>query len=214
MGWHLSKAMPGLESECHIERSKTMARWFAVGILAALYQWQRARGVTLMPAHNFVLLVFWGIGVNLIHTLYLFRAPACSPFYKYITVGLDLVFITVMVHFSGANESPFFYLYFLVLVSNCIRYGLVMSLYIATLVNVLYAVTLSLAPELRPTVVGGEGLKILAFWFVAFYGGAVAARIRRQAFEIEAYEETIAELRAELRKRDETPSTPSGGTDA
>ncbi|HXG23480.1 MAG TPA: hypothetical protein VNJ09_02910, partial [Chthonomonadales bacterium] len=95
--------------------------------------------------------------------------------------------------------------------SNCIRYGLVMSLYIAALVNVFYVVALSLAPTLKPTVLGGEGLKVLVFWGVALYGGAVAARIRRQAFEIAAYEETIAELKEELRQLRATSTGNDGG---
>ena len=212
--------MPGLESEVQTERSKTVARWFIIAMLAALVQWQRQQGVVLVATSTFVLLVGGVICVNLFHSLYLFRVRECPPFYKYISVGLDLVFITITVGFSGFNESPFFYVYFIVLVSNCIRYGLAMSLYIATLVNVLYAITLSFAPELRPTVLGGEGLKILAFWAVALYGGAVAARIRRQIFEIEAYEETIAQLRDELHRRDApatnnlTPENSTGDANA
>jgi len=197
------QAMPGIESECETERSKTIARWFAIFILAGLLQWQRAQGVIPMSAATFWSLAGAAILLNLTHSLYLFRIQNCPWIYKYITVGLDLAFITIIIFFSGFNESPFFYVYFILLVSNCIRYGLVMSLYIAVMVNVLYVIVLSLAPPLRPTVLGGEGIKILAFWGVALYGGAVAARIRRQAFEIAAYEETIAELKETLRKRDE-----------
>jgi hypothetical protein len=200
--------MPGLESECQIERSKVVARWFIIGILAALAQWQRAQGAILMPVATYASIIGGAALVNIFHTLYLFRIQHCPLPYKYISTALDLIFVTVLIYASGFNESPFFYVYFIVLVSNCIRYGLAMSLYIAVLVNVLYAVTLSLAPQqLRPTVLGGEGLKILAFWGVALYGGAVAARIRRQILEIASYEETIAELREELRKR-ETITSP------
>jgi hypothetical protein len=200
--------MPGLETECQTERSKVIARWFIIGILAALAQWQRAQGAILMPAVTYASIIGGAALVNVFHSLYLFRVQHCPLYYKYISTALDLIFVTILIYASGFNESPFFYVYFIVLVSNCIRYGLVMSLYIAVLVNVLYAVTLSLAPEqLRPTVLGGEGLKILAFWGVAMYGGAVAARIRRQVLEIASYEETIAELREELRKR-ETITAP------
>jgi hypothetical protein len=190
--------MPGLESECQTERSKTVARWFAIAILAGLLHWQRSHGLIELTDGLFWSLIAGVALINFGHTLYLFRVQECPPSYKYLTVGLDLVFLTLTIRFTGFNQSPFFYVYFVVLVSNCIRYGLLMSLYIAVLVNVLYASTLSAAPGLPPTVLGGEGLKILAFWGVALYGGAVAARIRRQAYEIAAYEETIAELKAEL----------------
>lgn len=41
-----------------------------------------------------------------------------------------------------------------------------------------------------------EGVKILAFWGVALYAGYLAARFQRQARILQAYEETIASLRA------------------
>jgi len=60
--------------------------------------------------------------------------------------------------------------------------------------NVAYVAVLLAHP------VGGdqtiEGVKILAFWGVALYAGYLATRFQRQARIIEAYEETIAELRA------------------
>jgi len=191
--------MTDLQNELQTERSKTAARWFVIAIMATVVYRQQQQGVLAMPLQIFFFLLGGTIAINLAHSLYLLRARTCSPLYKYISVGLDLLFVTFTIRYTGFNESPFFYIYFLILVSNCIRYGVVMSLYIALLVNVLYVVTLSLAPELRPTVLGGEGLKILAFWGVALYGGTVAARMRRHSFEIADYEETIADLKEALR---------------
>jgi hypothetical protein len=81
------------------------------------------------------------------------------------------------------------------------RYGFGMSLYMATIVNVLYAGALSLAPtvERQTAVLGGEGLKLLSFWAVALYGGGIATRMRRSAHVIASYEDTIAELKEEVR---------------
>lgn len=194
--------MPGIESECQTERSKTIARWCGIFILAVLVYQQQVKGIVTLSRPGFLLLLGAALLINLFHSFYLFRAGACSPFYKYISVGLDLVLLTFLIGDSGLNQSPYFFVYFIILVSNCIRYGLVMSLYIAVWVNVLYPIALSLGPhQLQPSVVGGEGLKLLAFWGVALYGGAVSARIRRQVYEIAAYEDTIAELRAALQKR-------------
>jgi hypothetical protein len=203
--------MPGLESECETERSKAIARWFGIVLLAGLLSWERRHAVTGITDGVFYGIVGGIIAVNLAHTIYLFRARECPAFYKYISVGLDLIFLTVTIRFTGFNQSPFFYVYFVILVSNCIRYGLLMSLYIAVLVNIFYAVTLALAPpeQMQPTVLGGEGLKILVFWGVALYGGAVSARIRRQAFEIAAYEDTIAELRTEMHSLKDQPKPPA-----
>ncbi|HVF10496.1 MAG TPA: hypothetical protein VNA16_06825, partial [Abditibacteriaceae bacterium] len=200
--------MPGLESELQTERSKTAARWFVIAIMAMVVYRQQQQGVLVMPLRVFFFLLGSTVVINLAHSFYLLRARACSPLYKYLSVGLDLLFVTFTIRYTGFNQSPFFYIYFLILVSNCIRYGLVMSLYIGLLVNVLYVIVLSFAPELRPTVLGGEGLKILAFWGVALYGGAVSARMRRQSFEIADYEETIFDLREALRQKEAATTAP------
>jgi K+-sensing histidine kinase KdpD len=120
--------------------------------------------------------------------------------FKYLTVCGDMVFISVLIYYTGFTQSPFFYVYFVFLISNCLRYGLLMSLFVATIMNVLYVIVLGLAPagSVKPSVLGGEGLKILAFWAVALYGGSVSARLRRQSNQLRVYEETLAELRAEL----------------
>ncbi len=189
--------MTNFDDDLEIERNKTVARWFAIIILSVVLFVQRsAYGAEAESA----LRVFIGsaVVVNLMHSLYLFRTTTCPPFYKYLSVGLDLVILTATIRYTGFNRSPFFFAYFLLLVSNGIRYGLLMSLFIAAAVNLLYVAVLALGPQLEPTVVGGEGLKIIAFWGVAIYGGVVAARMRRQAFEIAAYEQTIGELREQL----------------
>lgn len=183
--------MPGIETECQTERSKAIARWFMLAALAPLL-------LRLTDHRTAWVVVGIAAAVCLAHTVYLFRIRECHPGYKYLTVGLDLALLTVGIYLTGGSQSPFFFVYFLVLVSNCIRYGLLMSLYIAALVNVLYVGALLALPPMLPSVVGGEGLKILAFWAVALYGGAVSARIRRQAYEVASYEETIGELRARV----------------
>lgn len=186
-----------LDDELEIERSKTVARWIGIVILTAVLYSQRALyGDEAMSALRFI----FGASavVNLIHSIYLFLAKSCPPFYKYFTVAVDLVVVTLTIRYTGFSRSPFFYAYFLLLISNSIRYGLLMSLFVAIVVNVLYVAVLSLDKPMEPSVLGGEGLKILAFWGVALYGGVIAARMRRQAFEISAYEQTIFELREQL----------------
>ncbi len=203
--------MPGIESECQTERSKTIARWFGIVILTLLMSWQRKHGMAAgLTTEAFYGIVGGVVFINLAHSLYLFRAKECPRAYKYVSVGLDVLFLSATIRFTGFNQSPFFFVYFVLLISNCIRYGLLMSLFIAAAVNVCYAIVLSMAPELPPTVLGGEGLKVIAFWAVAFYGGSVSARIRRQAFELSTYEETIAELRSKLEEKQNIEAAPDG----
>ena len=60
----------------------TIARWFAIVILAALLQWQRAGGVISMPTSVYTALVGGASVVNLTHSIYLFRAAVCPAYYK------------------------------------------------------------------------------------------------------------------------------------
>ncbi len=193
------------EIERHIEQSKALARWFGFAIVAGVLHWQRRNGFITLSSASYAGIVGGAVAINLLHTLYLYTCKACSPLYKYLTVGLDVLLVTVLIAMTGYTRSPFFYVYFLLLISNCMRYGILMSIYLASLVNVCYAFALTIAPpaEREAAVLGGEGLKILAFWGVALYGGGIAARMRRHLHEISAYEDTIAELRADLRARDE-----------
>ncbi|MGH9203804.1 MAG: hypothetical protein ACRD2A_21465, partial [Vicinamibacterales bacterium] len=82
------------------------------------------------------------------------------------------------------------------LVSNSIRYGMGMALYVATIYNLTYVVVLGLAPPSGDLTT--EAVKILAFWGVALYAGYLAMRFQRYARILESYEETIARLRREL----------------
>jgi hypothetical protein len=197
-----ARSVNAFESEWETERSKVVARWIGIVVVAMVLEWQRRNGLIQMTRIQYTELVGAVALANLLHTLYLARVRTCPPLFKYVTTGLDVVFATATICWTGYTRSPFFYLYFLLLVSNSIRYGFGMSLFVATCVNVFYAAALSLAaPEEQQTaVLGGEGLKLLSFWGVALYGGGIAARMRRSAHVIASYEDTIADLKEEVRQ--------------
>ncbi len=201
----VSEPINGWENERDTERAKVNVRWFAIIILLAVLEWIRrhddsvAKEISNTVAYGIAAAAF---GMTIIESLYLWSSKTLViyPGVKYITVFGDMSFITLLIHYTGFTQSPFFYVYFIFLISNCLRYGLLMSLYVAGLFNILYVIVLGTAPEayVKPSVLGGEGIKIIAFWAVAFYGGTVSARIRRQASQIHVYEETIYDLRSRL----------------
>ena len=119
---------------------------------------------------------------------------AAPGWLRYVTTATDLGVISLLVAYSGGSASPFYYVYFIVLVSNSIRYGMAMALFVALLFNVTYVAVLLAHP------VGGdltiEGVKILTFWGVALYAGYLAARSQRQERILQAYEENITEQKA------------------
>ena len=207
----------GWESERDTERAKVNVRWFAILLLLAILLWIRRhdRDVAASVSPTLALVIAVGaVLMTVAEALYLWRPgiTRISHGVKYLTVFGDMVFISVLIYYTGFTRSPFFYIYFVFLISNCLRYGLLMSVFVAATMNVLYVVVLGLAPpHLRaPSVLGGEGLKILAFWAVALYGGSVSARIRRQTNQLRVYEETILELRSQLKAANQG-STLEGG---
>jgi hypothetical protein len=205
--------LDGWESERDTERAKVNVRWFAILLLFLLLQWIRSHDAE--AAARVSERLAYGIAgaavlMTALEAVYLWRPGVVTipRAFKYITVFGDMAFISVLIYYTGFTQSPFFFVYFVFLISNCLRYGLLMSIYVSLLLNVMYVTVLGLAPSgaVRPSVLGGEGLKILAFWAVALYGGAVSARLRRQANQLRVYEETIAELRSQLTPPAETKS--------
>lgn len=201
----LASAPTGWENERDTERAKVHVRWFAiVALLGVLFYIRRhdpavAQQISDRLAYGIAGAAFL---MTALEAAYLYRPKLTliPRWVKYVTVFGDMAFISVLIYYTGFTQSPFFYVYFLFLISNCLRYGLWMSLFVALTFNVLYVFVLGLAPvgAVKPSVLGGEGLKILAFWAVAFYGGAISARLRRQANQLRVYEETILDLRAQL----------------
>lgn len=216
----IENPIQGWESERDTERSKASVRWFAIFILLAALFWIRRHDaqvherVTPVLAYSIAIAAILMTGLE---SLYLWNPQVAGipRWFKYATVTGDMVFISTLIYYTGFTRSPFFFVYFVFLISNCLRYGLLMSLFVAAMFNLCYVTVLGLAPanEIQPSTLGGEGIKILAFWAVAFYGGAVSARLLRQANQLRVYEETIEELRDRLHLNSFTVETAPDQTE-
>ncbi len=171
-----------------------MVRWLvAATLLAAVTYLKRQGDVTIPWSTTFALTAAVAV-FNLVYTWVLRRGV--PPWLKYVTTGMDLALISALLLFTGGSGSVFYYSYFIVLVSNGIRYGMAMALYVATVYNLAYVGVLLLAPSSDRLTV--EAVKILTFWGIALYAGYLAMRFQRQSRILQSYEETIAGLRAEV----------------
>lgn len=187
-----------IDDERRIEQSKVAVRWLVAGILVVVALYLRRSGAIATPLTIIVGLAAIVVAANVAFWMILRRSA--PPWLRYATTGTDLALATVLIGASGASASPFYYVYFVILVSNSIRYGMRMAVFVAVVVNVAYVAVLTARPpagDLTP-----EGVKLLAFWGIAFYAGYLATRFQRQARILEAYEETIAGLRERLRAGD------------
>lgn len=180
--------------EQQIERSKVVVRWIVTATLFCAVAYLKRTGSVAIPWSTVAALTAGVAVLNLIYWGILRRGA--PRWLKYVTTATDVALISVLVLFTGGSGSVFHVAYYVVLVSNSIRYGIGMALYVAIVYNLTYAAILAFAPP------GGdlttEAVKILAFWGVALYAGYLAMRFQRYARILESYEETIARLRAEL----------------
>lgn len=180
--------------EQQIERSKVVVRWIVAAVLFATVSYLRRQGLITTP-WSVILGLTAAVAVLNISYWAILRAGA-PRWLKYVTTGTDLVLVSLLLLFSGGSASVFYVAYFIILVSNSIRYGMGMALYVAAVYNVAYVLLLLLKPPATDLTI--EAVRILAFWGVALYAGYLASRFQRQARILESYEETIARLRAEL----------------
>lgn len=183
-----------MDDERRIEQSKVAVRWIVVAVVLPAAIYLRRGGSIETPWPIILGLAAAVAAANLAFAAILRRGA--PRWLRYVTTGSDLGLTSLLVAWSGGSGSPFYYVYFIVLVSNSIRYGMAMALFVAAVYNAGYVAVLLARP------VGGdltmEGVKILAFWGVALYAGYLATRFQRQARILQAYEETIAELRSRL----------------
>ncbi len=180
--------------EQQIERSKVVVRWIVAGVLFAAVAYLKTRGGVAVSWTTIISLTAAVTVLNLIYSVILRRAA--PPWLKYVTTATDLALIAILVASTGGGGSVFYVAYFIVLVSNSIRYGMGMALYVAILYNLTYAAILRVHPPAGDLTT--EAVKILAFWGIALYAGYLAMRFQRQARILQSYEETIARLRDDL----------------
>jgi hypothetical protein len=177
-----------------IERSKIVARWIIATALFASVAYLKRQGA--IPAPWGVILALTAVAVALNVLSWIILRHSAPRWLKYVTTGTDLGALSVLVGFTGGSASVFYFAYFIVLVSNSIRYGMGMALYVATVYNIAYVVVLVVDPPADTLTT--EAVKILTFWGVALYAGYLAMRFQRQTRILESYEQTIARLRADL----------------
>lgn len=187
----------GAEDEQRTEQSKVTIRWIVVTVALAAVTYMRRTGTVDTPWPVIIALTAVIAALNLGFSAVLRRGA--PRWLRYVTTGSDLAMISVLVGYSGGSASPFYYVYFIVLVSNAVRYGMAMAIVVALVYNVAYVAVLMVRPVADLTA---EGAKILAFWGVALYAGYLAARFQRQTRILQAYEETILSLRARLGERE------------
>lgn len=177
------------------ELNKSNVRWFLI-VLVSAYLIYRLRIGEWPPGtvsgHIFISLLASGFSVlNLFLVLLLLRIRkrdgTLHPAVKYLSMGADLLVISLIIPVTGGTDSMFYLIYFIVIISNGMRYGIRSAIAALLLANFFYVITLALFryPELRLPDMSREALKIAGVWLVGLYIGYLSRRFEILQGELE-----------------------------
>ncbi|MCB1327508.1 MAG: hypothetical protein H7A21_10955 [Spirochaetales bacterium] len=192
------------------ESNKINVRWLLTLLVAGYlsYILYTDQGNEVGTTHLFswayiVLLVGIMAVLNLAFGIYVRRARkgrgTLSPALKYITMVVDFLAVSALLVPTGGDESLFFILYFIVIVSNSLRYGMRLAIVGLIVFNLSYAAVLALQyyPDLSLPHLQRELLKVVGFWIVGLYTGYISRRFEILQGEVEKYQRLVERLMQE-----------------
>ena len=208
------------------ERNKKNVRWLLIiligGYLAYILHTDQGNEIGATGLFNWLFIgILMGVMafLNLMFSIYLRLSASgrirISPVLKYITMFVDFGAVSIVLIHTGGDESMFFVVYFIVIVSNSLRYGMRLTIIGLLMFNLLYVGVLAYQ---YPDLIAGSGechgphclnfqrevLKVSVFWFVGLYTGYIARRFEILQGEVEKYERLVERLMA--RRDDEIES--------
>ncbi|MBI3394996.1 MAG: hypothetical protein HY042_04100 [Spirochaetia bacterium] len=186
------------------EKNKAGVRWLLVLIIAPYMSWLLATGrnaqIDTTDFFNWpyiAALTGGTIVANILVTIAFTRGKSSGLFHpavKYATMLLDLAVVTLVVLPTGGSESIFFVVYFIVIVSNSLRYGMRLALTGVLAFNVMYVAVLMAQyyPNESAANFQKEILKVGGFWLVGLYTGYLSRRFEILQGEVEKYQKLLA----------------------
>ncbi|MCB1315931.1 MAG: hypothetical protein KDK27_08255 [Leptospiraceae bacterium] len=208
------------------ERNKKNVRWLLIiligGYLAYILHTDQGNEIGATGLFNWLFIgILMGVMafLNLMFSIYLRLSASgrirISPVLKYITMFVDFGAVSIVLIPTGGDESMFFVVYFIVIVSNSLRYGMRLTIIGLLMFNLLYVGVLAYQ---YPDLIAGSGechgphclnfqrevLKVSVFWVVGLYTGYIARRFEILQGEVEKYERLVERLMA--RRDDELES--------
>jgi len=180
-------------------RRKNLLRWLYLGrvtlvsgiLVGALGQWFAADPAQTFTATVLFLTGFLVTGLSAWYTHIRNREPGTT--FAYGQAFFDAILVTVIVHITGGGQSPFAFLYILVITSGALLLPLPGGVLFGILASILFmADTLWLNVEaFRPGVLLQMGL----FAAVAVVTGWLADRVRRAGMALGEVESELRRLR-------------------
>jgi len=193
--------------ELRNEKNKANVRWVFIIAVTGYFAYLLNKG--LLPAEGAAAYFTWSyIGALVaayalanagIH-LYLIRTDGeeknLPSGFKYITMFLDLVVVSLVIVPTGGEKSIFFLLYIVVIISHSMRYGIQAGIVCLVALNFLYVGVLVFLhyPDLERPGLQMEILKMAGLWTVGIYIGYLSKRFETMQGEVEKYRKIILDL--------------------
>ena len=189
------------------EKNKVYVRWLFIVLVFGYFVYLLKSGTSGEDAYFRYL--SWGyIGslvafyciVNISITLFLMMVEkgkwSMHPAVKYLTMTVDLFVVSMVILPTGGEQSMFFLLYLVIIVSNTMRYGIKMGIVSLITLNLLYVGVLVFLhfPELVLPDMQAEILKIAGLWSVGIYLGYLSKRYEIMQGEVEKYQKIVMDL--------------------
>lgn len=205
------------------ERNKVNVRWVLMlliaGYLYYLLRTDQGDEIGSTPLFNsgyiIALTVFLALA-NIIFSIFLYGVAKqrwrMRWGLKYLSMIVDFLAISLVLLPTGGDRSIFFVVYFIVIVSNSLRYGMRLALVGAFTFNICYVAVLMYQyyPDMAIPNAQGEILKVAVFWVVGLYTGYIARRFQILQGEVERYRDLVGRLMAR-RSEENPPVTPASG---
>lgn len=203
------------------EKNKVNIRWLITIVIGGylVYLLQNNLGneigdTSLLNWYFIGTLISSVIIINLIISIYIFscrkKKYGVLPWLKYFTMCLDFFVLSLILVPTGGDKSHFFVVYFIIIISNSLRYGMRLSIFGLIVFNLFYVGVLmyqypdmiysKTTPEQSTFQLQKEVLKIGVFWLVGIYTGYIARRYENLQGEVEKYQNLVARL---LKQKDE-----------
>ncbi|MCB1172192.1 MAG: hypothetical protein KDK39_01445 [Leptospiraceae bacterium] len=198
------------------ERNKAVVRWLLILLVSVYLAWllEKQQGIEIGARHLFNWYYVGALSgaaaiLNLVFSIYIARRKKSGvhPALKYISMGLDFAIISLMLIPTGGDKSIFFLLYFIVIISNSLRYGMRLALTGLLVFTIMYFSVLAWQYPQRlvlnnagiPLMADGfqiqaEALKLAVFWLVGIYCGYMARRYENLQGEVEKYQRLVQRL--------------------
>lgn len=185
------------------EKNKANVRWLLVLLVSGYFAYLISTPDTVRgPFLNWFYVgavTLFVVFVNLSVTLLIREGAQSGRFHaavKYVTMAADLTAISLALIFSGGSESMFFPVYFVVIVSNALRYGMRLAITGVVVFNVLYVLVLvhQYYPHMNIPGFQKEILKVGGFWLIGLYTGYLSRRFEMLQGEVEQYQRLLKEM--------------------